>query len=450
MPAGDLPDWTKSVDVTAGTIDVGTITGPVTVEGTVTADLAAGSSVIIEPGTSPIDISGPVTATLAAGSSVVVEPGTSPIDISGPVTVTSGSVTVDGTVTADLAAGSTVIVEPGTSPIDISGTVDVGSITAGSITIVEGQGGLTNVSTQTPSSSPGTVTIPAGQKGGLLTFTPGAGCTAVGVIVYGAPALALTVTGITAKAATSGTDYMGNNLGGLTLQEPVQYITAPLPAALDGAIAVTVDVLFAPGADTVIATVVEYFGQAAVQPTTTIEQPLLVQGVQARGASVPTDVVGTGPEAEAWQGGVGGFPAASIDQVVAGDLALRQNAAAAPSFDLLVGGNQGATSKSVQTVGEAAQFSAVFDTASSTVFTIAGVAGKSIHIRQIRLWCSAATICDLKDGTTVVDHIVSESAAGSVEAHYVGTGKAITAGASCTLITETAATSVGSVDYDQY
>jgi len=178
MPAGDLPDWTKSVDVTAGTIDVGTITGPVTVEGTVTADLAAGSSVIIEPGTSPIDISGPVTATLAAGSSVVVEPGTSPIDISGPVTITSGAVTVDGTVTADLAAGSTVIVEPGTSPIDISGTVDVGSITAGDITIIGGQGGSVDVSIDAPPVQGPSVATVSGTATYTSLETPPANATA--------------------------------------------------------------------------------------------------------------------------------------------------------------------------------------------------------------------------------------------------------------------------------
>src|SRR5487761_347550 len=79
--ASDLPDFTKSVDVSAGTV---TITGPVTVDGTITADLAAGSTVVVEPGTSPIDISGAVDIT--AGSVTIVEGqgGSTPVQISTP------------------------------------------------------------------------------------------------------------------------------------------------------------------------------------------------------------------------------------------------------------------------------------------------------------------------------------------------------------------------------
>src|SRR5487761_315651 len=77
--ASDLPDFTKSVDVSAGTV---TITGPVTVDGTITADLAAGSTVVVEPSTS--DISGAVDIT--AGSVTIVEGqgGSTPVQISTP------------------------------------------------------------------------------------------------------------------------------------------------------------------------------------------------------------------------------------------------------------------------------------------------------------------------------------------------------------------------------
>lgn len=367
-PGQNPIDVTGSVDVT-GDVTIDTSGGPVAVDATGTVDIGNTPAVTIDTSggpvtvggtvdvssvtsiTDPVSVGGTVDVQGVAGGTAIGVAGTVDIGNTPAVTIdtSSGPVDVNASGTVDIGNTPSVTVDTSGGAVDVSGTVDIGSGNA--ITIEAGQGGV-NVDTQTPATSPGTISIPAGQKGGSLAFTPGPGCTAIGVVISGTPAADLEVTGITAVAANSGTDYFAGDLGSLSLTKAAQYISTPIPAGLDGAITVAVDTLNAPTVATTIAMVVEYFGQAAAQPTAPPEQPLLTQGPLAQGQVRPADQIAIGPNAEDWNGGPGGYPAASIDQVVAGNLALTQNSDAAPSFDVIVGGNQGASGKSVQTVPE--------------------------------------------------------------------------------------------------
>src|SRR5487761_287165 len=228
--ASDLPDFTKSVDVSAGTV---TITGPVTVDGTITADLAAGATGVVEPGTSPIDISGAVDASLAAGS--------------------------------------TVIVEPGTSPIDISGAVD---ITAGSVTIVEGQGGSTPVQISTPPKSVGQVKILAGQLTGSLIFTPDVEATGLAALIStlsqpGRGTVSAFITG-----SNSGFTYAQASSAAGDLADILQAVVIGSVEPIEILITTTV----ASGSDLVAANAYETFGSRAVSPVNSPFQPLYVAG----------------------------------------------------------------------------------------------------------------------------------------------------------------------------
>lgn len=120
MP-NDLPDWTRQVQVEAGTIDA-TITGPVTVKGTVNVAKVAALTKI----TDPVSVSGPITVEGVATGTTIGVAGT--IDIgSGTVDIgtVTGAVSVENVVDTVIKTGDTVTLVTTGHLVTFSGTLGI-------------------------------------------------------------------------------------------------------------------------------------------------------------------------------------------------------------------------------------------------------------------------------------------------------------------------------------
>lgn len=296
-----------------------------------------------------------------------------------------------------------------------------------------------------------TLTLAAGATQVTAQLTPPSNCS--GLMIMLAP---IGYPGeIFLLGAVTGYEYLPSVTIGANVGGPVP---VAIPADGDAPYTLTLDYPTRPGTAPaqVAAVVYAMMGGGFSQVVGSVFSPLPIRGLLAQAApgAVQVDTLSIGQEAADWDTGVGGFPTASIDQVVGGLVALMQNPAAAPSFDLVVGGNQGAGAKSVQTVRLPPQSVAAIAAAVSgtSVYTlIPAVAGQSIRLRGATLNFSAtgAGSGTLKGGAVSVATIAPVTAA-ALPFCWEGLTLPVntpltfaTAGiASCSLL--------GSITFDQY
>jgi hypothetical protein len=272
-----------TVAISSGTVNVGTVAGSISiaagqviqVENVPSGSVTITGSVAISSGTVDIGtISGDVT--LAANQVVQVE------------NTAGGSVTVAGTVA--ISSGTVNIGTISGAVTIASGSVDIGS---GNITIVGGQGSATNVSTDAPPVSVGTLTVLTGNDS--ATLTANIGNTWTGVVVQ-----------VVDEGDTGITDYevkvtILDAAGGVIFQQllfdsvPGWSVVVPVTGNIDGgAGTVRVDFYtnsYAVTKNTVVAHVGALLGTGVQYVATPTHQPISVQVAAGEGITSTTAFV---------------------------------------------------------------------------------------------------------------------------------------------------------------
>jgi hypothetical protein len=227
-----------------GAVVNATISGPVTVSGTV-----AISSGTVDVGT----VAGSIS--IAAGQVVQVE------------NVPAGTVVVGGTVA--ISSGTVNIGTISGSVTIASGSVDIGS---GNITIVGGQGGATNVGTYLPPVRVGQITpLSVGSNAVNCVLPPGT--QAVKITFWGGYGSGRVISGLYVLGITTGLEYLNN----VAPQQdvivlPIDQVTEP------GVVQVAFTSRLAGGGVTVVAVL----GNATVDVGDSPQQPVFTQPVVAQ------------------------------------------------------------------------------------------------------------------------------------------------------------------------
>jgi hypothetical protein len=189
-PNGPITGYTS---ITGAVVNA-TISGPVTVSGTVaissgTVDVGTVAGSISIAAGQVVQVENVPAGTVVVGGTVAISSGTINVGtISGSISIAAGQVVqVENVPAGTVVVGGTVAISSGTVNIGTisgsvtiaSGSVDIGS---GNITIVGGQGGLTNVGTYLPpvslwtldplttSPTTKTVALPVGTQAVKVTF----------------------------------------------------------------------------------------------------------------------------------------------------------------------------------------------------------------------------------------------------------------------------------------
>ena len=239
-PNGPITGYTS---ITGAVVNA-TISGPVTVSGTV-----AISSGTVDVGT----VAGSIS--IAAGQVVQVE------------NVPAGTVVVGGTVA--ISSGTVNIGTISGSVTIASGSVDIGS---GNITIVGGQGGATNVGTYLPPVRVGQITpLSVGSNAVNCVLPPGT--QAVKITFWGGYGSGRVISGLYVLGITTGLEYLNN----VAPQQdvivlPIDQVTEP------GVVQVAFTSRLAGGGVTVVAVL----GNATVDVGDSPQQPVFTQPVVAQ------------------------------------------------------------------------------------------------------------------------------------------------------------------------
>jgi hypothetical protein len=279
-PNGPITGYTS---ITGAVVNA-TISGPVTISGTVaissgTVDVGTVAGAISIAANQVVQVENVPAGTVVVGGTVAISSGTINVGtISGSISIAAGQVVqVENVPAGTVVVGGTVAISSGTVNIGTisgsvtiaSGSVDIGS---GNITIVGGQGGATNVGTYLPPVQVGQITpLSVGSNAVNCVLPPGT--QAVKITFWGGYGSGRVISGLYVLGITTGLEYLNN----VAPQQdvivlPIDQVTEP------GVVQVAFTSRLAGGGVTVVAVL----GNATVDVGDSPQQPVFTQPVVAQ------------------------------------------------------------------------------------------------------------------------------------------------------------------------
>ena len=284
----------------SGTVSIDTAGGPVAVNAsgsTVTATIDTSGGPVEMTGTvnvgtltsisDPVNIGGTVSIQGVSGGTVVGIAGTVDIGNTPSVTIdtSGGAVPITGTITGSVS------IDTSGGAVPISGTVSISDITAGSITIVGGQGGV-NVSTDSPPVAGPSLSCVSGQSSATDTQIAPANATALSLSIPVPNAVpdtdvySVVVSDVLTGEVLAQADNQTGGLGTLI------WCSLPLSASVEG---YTTTVSVQGGgkfsSSEVIAKRAYYLGTTVIQTLNNPQQGLSIQGTSLGGGALPIPVL---------------------------------------------------------------------------------------------------------------------------------------------------------------